>query len=119
METIYVIEDDLDTADAIKHYLERHNFDVRCFKDFETTLENLDGPCVILMDICVPSLMTPDEFVWKVRNRQPKITIVLLSGSPDIQEVALRLGADGWVKKPYDIDDIVRLAAEHCERSTP
>jgi DNA-binding NtrC family response regulator len=118
METIYLVEDDPDCADVMRLYLESNKFNIRCFSSYDDAYRNMDGPCIILMDLHVSSKMSAEEFIKEVRRTHPGIKIVVVSGHANLEKAARDLNTDGWIKKPYDIHDIERLVSEHCNRAS-
>ncbi len=42
------------------------------------------------------------------------IPVVLISADRGVRERAQSLGADGYLTKPFDIDDIVRVVEHHA-----
>jgi DNA-binding response OmpR family regulator len=116
MHEILLIEDHIDTGDIMKTFLEFEGFAVRWSKTFESAFTELnDGlkPCVVLMDLNVPGVMTAHDFIRNVRGLCPDVHIVVLSGQSPGED---NFGADGFLPKPYDHKQLVKLVAEKCGR---
>lgn len=70
-------------------------------------------PAVILLDLRMP-IMDGWSFVEQYRRNTDGATkLVLLSGLPDLASHAQRVGADGYVTKPFDIES-VRATIAHA-----
>lgn len=55
-------------------------------------------------DVCV--LLKSDE-------QTASIPVILISAIPKIAEIAERCGADGYIRKPFDIYDVIDMVNEH------
>jgi len=68
-------------------------------------------PCLILLDLRLPAM---DGSAVVVAQRQlpgPAAAIVVLSAEPDGQWEARELGAAGYLRKPFDLDDLLITVA--------
>jgi two-component system, response regulator PdtaR len=117
--TAFIVEDNKDSAEALKIWLELHGFKVADYQDFETALGHIqqDNPCIIFMDLHVPGEIDAKTFIRKVREAHPSIVIVVVSGRHDVQNFAHEVGAV-WLTKPYNPDTVRMLATRYCERQT-
>ena len=113
---IIVIEDDEDIRSSMKDILEFEGYQVRTACNGKEGLELLRGsafPCVILLDLMMP-IMNGWEFLAACRAdaRLVNIPIVVLTAgdarSPE--------GATRFIKKPTDIEDILKVVEEYCGR---
>jgi len=105
---ILVVDDDPSMTDVILAVIDRDRFDVHVAFDGQAALDALDGwpPDLILLDLHMP-VMAGDEFA--VRYRQlpgPHAQIVLLSSATDGSEVADRIEARSFVRKPVDFAEL-------------
>jgi len=117
METVFVIDDDHDTAEVVRTYLEMHKFKVCACPSFEAALQALQPgePCIVLTDIQVPGQMTVEQFVLNVRQQHPDVKVILFSARNDCAAYAKKVQAHSWLQKPIDPEDVVKLTVEHCE----
>ena len=113
--SILVVEDDHDIRVSVRALLEDEGFQVLTVTDGRSALELLergDRPRLILLDLMLP-VMDGWHFAERVRVR-PRlagIPIVIMSAYDDPPPPA---GAVGFVKKPLDVDQLLRLVAAHC-----
>jgi CheY-like chemotaxis protein len=111
-----VIEDDADIAEAIETILEDHGYSVSVAANGQEALDKLRSmaelPRLILLD-----LMMPVMDGWQFRAAQKAepgladVPVVLLSAHVDVRDAAERLGALAWLKKPIDIDALLKAVA--------
>jgi len=52
------------------------------------------------------------EILAEVKARRPDLRVVMLSGDLGAQEEARRLGADGFLRKPFDVAELLELTRE-------
>ena len=106
MKKILVVEDEIAISMVLKAYLEREGFDVvqvydglKAIPVFEET-----KPDLVLLDVMLPD---GDGFdiLWKLRRHRKyqDLPVVMLTARADAEDIGkgLRLGADGYVTKPY------------------
>jgi two-component system, OmpR family, KDP operon response regulator KdpE len=118
-EKILVIDDEEPTVQLIGMLLERRGFEV--IKAFRAE----DGlrkayryqPELVLLDI-----MMPDMDGWEVCKRlreMSDVPIVFLTARSDVKDVVkgLEMGADDYVVKPYENDELVARVRAHLRRS--
>lgn len=99
-----MIEDDLELAEVLSEYLKQFDMEVTNFEDpfvGLSSLEIFDFDLVIL-DLTLPG-MDGLEVCKKIFNNY-KIPIIISSARSDIKDkiIAMQLGADDYLPKPYD-----------------
>ena len=74
------------------------------------------APALILLDLRMP-IMDGWSFVQQYRRLAVvPAAIVLMSAAPDVPTIATQLGADGHLRKPFDLSGLQRLVAEQLGR---
>src|SRR5271157_1228680 len=70
-------------------------------------------PDLLFLDIKMPE-MDGLECLRRIRKAKRRFVVVVMTGYGDIQSAreALRLGADEFISKPFDLDDLKRLVNE-------
>jgi CheY-like chemotaxis protein len=111
MKTVCVVDDDPDTREALRLVLELSGYDVIEASDGAMALAELhrQHAGVILLDLMMPG-MTGSEFLER-QHADPElaaIPVVVLSGVGDVRAEATRLGASAWVRKPVELDELMR-----------
>lgn len=118
-EKILVIDDEEMTVQLISMLLERRGFEVIKAYRAEDGLRKAyrTHPDLILLDI-----MMPDMDGWEVCRRLRELSdvpIVFLTAKDDVRDVVkgLEMGADDYVVKPYDNNELVARIKAHLRRA--
>jgi DNA-binding response OmpR family regulator len=116
-QQLLMIEDDTRLAQMVSEYLERSGFGVVHAADAKTGLHMLeDPPSGATPDLLVLDLMLPDidglEVCRRVRSlpgETGKVPVLMLTakGDPMDRIVGLELGADDYLPKPFDIQELL------------
>ena len=114
---ILVVDDDRDMQMTIAAILEDEGFDVRVAGDGLDALAALEAtrPTLILLDITMPR-MDGYAFAEELhrRGQHADIPIVVLTADGRAPEKAARVGADGYVAKPFTLDVLLAAVARHA-----
>jgi CheY-like chemotaxis protein len=106
---VLVVDDDEAICDLIELALGDDGYEVACRTDPADALSLLaQRPSgLILLDLRMPA-MDGETFVRAYRAT-PNATapIVIFSVLPNVEEHAARLGAVGWITKPFALDDLI------------
>ena len=105
-KTALVVEDDLDSQILYKHSLKLENFRVDVASNGQMALDYLNShpaPDVIFLDLSMPT-MTGKEFMAKLRENPDwdMIRVIVISGWDDLQNRSRDIGADGFIRKPFN-----------------
>ena len=112
---VILIDDEKSVLHALKLLLEALGYTVREFSDPESAITYVsDSPeaDVILCDLRMPKL-TGLEVLAKCKAANPELPFVLMSGhaGDDEIETATRLGAFGFLAKPFTPDQLAEVVA--------
>lgn len=110
--TLLLVDDNEDGLYAGKKMLSHAGFEVFTAKDGEDALENAQKhqPDLILLDVMMPKLDGLE--VTKKLKSDPSLKytpIILLSAKDSIDDIlnGLSVGADGYITKPFNPDELV------------
>ena len=122
MALIYVVEDDEPIRRELIDILARAGFEVEACESFEHVSRDIlaAAPDLVLLDLTLP-VKDGQHICHEVRRESEVPIIVLTSRTTEIDEVmAMTLGADDFVPKPYSarINALLRRTAAAGERST-
>ena len=114
---ILLIEDETRVADFVRRGLSAEGWSVHHTADGETGYEaaRLTDYDVILLDLMLPGV-TGQDVCRKLRARGNRTPILMLSALDAVDERAagLRIGADDYLPKPFDFDELIaRIEALH------
>jgi len=111
MKYIFVVDDELRVAEAIKRTLDRYGFITRCFANAAECLDRLDCKrCDLLItDVVLPG-MDGISLLKETKRRVPGLPILLISGhaTSTIAVRAFKEGAVDFLEKPLLPEDLVR-----------
>jgi len=113
------VEDDPDIREIFVTIIETEGYAVRGFANGQEAMEGLEGcesPCLILLDLMMP-VMNGWEFLKERKSLGDTIVdipVVLVSAMSD-QASAIAAGAKGYLRKPVDVNVLLRLVRLHCE----
>ncbi len=120
MKKILLAEDDADFASVLKQYLEIYDYSVFCAEDGEQALKLFQKET---FHICVFDVMMPkiDGFTLaeKIIKINPEIPFVFLTARQMKEDKikGLKLGADDYIVKPFEADELVLRLNNILKRS--
>jgi CheY-like chemotaxis protein len=106
---ILVVEDDVEVAALLQGVLTSYGYAVEMADELSVVQASREHlPDLILLDLLMPSV-SGLEAARHLRDlpETSDIPIVLMSGTPDVAERAAQLGAAGYLKKPFELDDLL------------
>lgn len=110
---VLVIDDDDAVADVVRQVLREAGYSVATVRHGAAALELIHhvSPDLILLDLSMP-IMDGWSFVAQYR-RTAKVgaRIILLTGNSQAAEIARTLRTDGYITKPFGVDDLVAIVA--------
>ncbi|WP_299707186.1 response regulator transcription factor [uncultured Tateyamaria sp.] len=114
---ILLVEDENRVADFIRRGLSAEGWSVDHAADGEEALEHAASNTydVILLDLMLPGIQGQDV-CRKLRARKSKTPILMLTAldSPEEKVEGLKIGADDYLPKPFDFDELIaRVEALH------
>jgi DNA-binding response OmpR family regulator len=119
---VLVVEDDLDLLLLMEMVLSEAGHRVRTAAEGRTALARVEEemPDVILLDMRMP-VMSGWEFAREFRTRHGRACpLVVVTAAENARLRATEVGADGWLAKPFDLDDLLALVSRLVrERGAP
>src|SRR2546429_9919814 len=119
---VLIADDDESVVKLLKLYLKPLNCDFLEAKDGEEALAIAQSrmPAVVLLDV-----MMPKRSGWEVCQalkavqRTSHIAVVLVTARGDVKDrlTGLQLGADDYLVKPFDLDQVVRRIGVLLQRN--
>jgi len=110
--TVLIIEDDARIANWVKVYFERAGFSAEVAHDGESGLAQARDltPDLIILDLMLPRLDGVE--LCKILRRESDVPIIMLTAreAPAERIVGLDSGADDYVVKPFDPDEVIARA---------
>ena len=119
MSKILIVEDEETIADLEKDYLELSGFEVEVATDGETGLEKAlkDEYSLFILDLMLPGV-DGFEICKKIREEKNTPIIMVSAKKDDIDKIrGLGLGADDYMTKPVNLDEMVLRVRALLRRS--
>lgn len=112
---ILVVEDDNDISHMLKELLEQNGYKTaQAFSGTEALLYiEKQCPRAMLLDLMLPG-MNGEELLSRIKKEYPSIAVIIASAKEEtkIRVSMLRAGADDYITKPFDTDELLaRLEA--------
>jgi CheY-like chemotaxis protein len=110
---IMVVDDDAGIVQALRLILEDEGYAVTAIMDGQT-VRDMEGdvPDLLLLDIWMSGVDGRDICRHlKSRDRTRNMPIIICSANRDTQNIAKEAGADEFLTKPFDIDDLLGKVA--------
>jgi DNA-binding response OmpR family regulator len=115
---ILVVEDDPQVARLIALVLNRNGYKSEVVADGEAAMNraNEARPEMIFADLSIKG-MGGQALCSALKGKQEtrSIPFIVVSGDRDIAEKARLCGADDYMGKPFEFDDLVRLVKKHAK----
>ena len=118
---IVVVEDDADILALMQYILAEQGYQVICYSRPETAKElTQHRPSLILMDNRLTTMRSGNSFCAEIKADPSTnhIPVILVSASGDLEQIAEKCQADGFLSKPFNLDDLVGLVNLHISNST-
>ena len=109
MNSIQVVDEDLDLCELLAKYLRREGFDFEMVHDGETGVDRaLAGSyALIVLDVMLPN-KNGFEVLRQIRARSQTPVLMLTARGDDVDRiVGLEMGADDYLPKPFNPRELV------------
>lgn len=106
---VLIADDNAGIVEAVKMMLEDEGYTVDTMLS-GTEVKNLHGdlPAVLVLDIWMAGEDGRDICKYlKSQETTRHLPIILFSANKDVQQIAQEVGADDFLLKPFDIDDLL------------
>lgn len=107
---ILLAEDDKDLGNVLAQYLQLQGYDVTLVRDGNEGWRIFE---VLEFDLCILDVMMPHkdgfELAEQIHHKSPKTPFIFLTakGLKEDKIKGLKLGADDYICKPFDVDELV------------
>ena len=111
-QKVIIFDDDEDILSICNYILQEQGWEVHTYTDCNNIVEKVTGimPNVILMDNWIPDAggIVATQTL-KSNNALKTIPVVYFSANSDIQLLAQQAGAETYLAKPFDLDELERV----------
>jgi two-component system response regulator CpxR len=107
--TLLLVEDDKELAGLMSSYLSRHGFRVNVVHDGREGLSQAVSGAndMVILDVMLPHLSGFDVLRYIRRRSRVPVIMVTARGAHDDRVAGLRLGADDYLPKPFEPDEML------------
>jgi len=112
---ILYVEDDGDMLEVVSEFMK--------FEDYEVVTDNGKSTWEKLQQHAVGLILLDENLNWgwgsdlcmllKADQKTSHIPVVLISALSNIDEIATACGADGYIRKPFDIYDVIDTVSQY------
>ena len=117
--TILLVDDDENICKVIKLYLEKEGLEIRIANDGKQGLDMFSSysPDLVLLDIMMPG-MDGIEVIKRIR-KESNVPVIMLTAKGDTFDkvLALELGADDYIVKPFEPKELIARIKAVIRRS--
>src|SRR4029434_9289958 len=110
---VLIVEDEQDISTLTVKRLRSLHFEMKSLSQGSHLLETVKEfrPDLVLLDLWLPDVSGIELFrQLKSREEEKKIPVVFFSANPMKEEYCLNeLGAEGFIKKPYEASELVEI----------
>jgi DNA-binding response OmpR family regulator len=113
---ILLVEDDPDLLALEEIILVDAGYRVRKAPEGRAALAAIaeEMPSLVLLDMRMPG-MNGWDFAREFRARYGRAApIVVVTAAENARDRAEEIGADGWLAKPFDLEDVLRAVERHA-----
>lgn len=122
--SILLVDDTPDFRSLFSQALKSKNISLQTFSSATDALHYLKEaqtlPALIFVDLRMPD-MPGEEFLMRIRSEGSlkEIRVIVTSGWNDIAKIAEKFGANGFLRKPFNLDDLFNLIEREFDSSKP
>ena len=120
-QKILIVDDDNNIAELISLYLVKECFETLIVNDGESALAAVESfqPNLMLLDIMLPG-MDGYEVCQEIR-KSSNVPIIMLSAKGEVFDkvLGLKIGADDYIMKPFDSNELVARVRAVLRRFQP
>jgi DNA-binding NtrC family response regulator len=120
VKKIIIFDDDEDILSICAYILEEQGWEVHTFTDCNNIVEKVSSimPSVILMDNWIPDAggIVATQTLKSTEDLK-SIPVVYFSANSDIQLLADHAGAETYLAKPFDLDELEKIINEVLQKA--
>ena len=113
--SVLVVDDEEAIRSALCDILELEGYTVRGVANGWEALQEAERhrPELVLLDMQMP-IMDGWGFARALRERGITVTILVLTAATNAERWAREIQADGWMSKPFDLDQLITEVERLC-----
>ena len=118
--TVLIVDDDVNICEVINMYLKSANYDTRVVNDGKEAQEMFKEykPDLVLLDVMLPNMDGLDVLKWIRKEWSVPVIMLTAKGDTFDKVLALELGADDYVVKPFEPKELLARVKAVMRRYT-
>tara|TARA_Y100000996_G_scaffold384025_1_gene340449 strand:- start:192 stop:896 length:705 start_codon:yes stop_codon:yes gene_type:complete len=120
---IFVIDDDVELTDLLQEFLSSHNYHISVFNNPLKAVDELSKISHVTCDLIILDIMMPEldgfQVLRKIRESS-NVPVIMLSAKGKVADrvVGLDLGADDYLSKPFEPQELLARIQSILRRVT-
>lgn len=114
LNRIFVVDDDPDIGMMLKLMLEYHGYNVLATERAEKAEDMIQNQHfdLIIMDMLMSGINGTD-ICSRLKKDQTtaNLPVIMISAHPNAREICMNAGADDFIAKPFDIDELLSIVS--------
>ena len=114
-KSILIVDDDKTILRSLRDILQPRGYDIETAETGSEAIERSEAGFynLALLDIKLPD-MEGTELLTRMRRETPRMMKIMVTGHPSLENAveALNLGADAYIMKPVDPDELLEAVEE-------
>lgn len=117
---VLVVDDDVNICEVLNMYLQSSGYDTRVVNDGKRAQEEFGQykPDLVLLDVMIPCIDGIDVLKWIRREGGTPVIMLTAKGDTFDKVLALELGADDYVVKPFEPKELLARVKAVMRRYT-
>src|SRR5664279_5215830 len=109
VKCILIFDDDPETLAVCKIILEQFHYLVVTRPICDNIIKDISQvkPDIILMDLWIPTIGGESAINLMRKNSMQHIPVIIFSANGEIETIAKRVGANDFLKKPFDLNALL------------
>ncbi|QPH40885.1 response regulator transcription factor [Pedobacter endophyticus] len=112
---LLICDDDINIIEMLEIVLDDTPIEIITETDSKKVFDLIKErtPNLVLLDLWMP-VVSGDQVLRQIRESEQigDLPVLIMSAAQDGKEVAMRSGADGYIAKPFDIDELIAKVEE-------
>ncbi len=123
MKKILIVDDEQDIVESLKFVLENNDYTCYCAYDGEDGLRLAReiSPDLIILDVMMPRINGYKiSRLLKFDKKYKDIPILMVTARSQEEDrlIGEETGADEYITKPFDLDDVLNSIKKHLEKDS-
>jgi DNA-binding response OmpR family regulator len=116
MKSVAVLDDDESILEVLSLILTEAEYEVQTFTHPDAFFEQRLGsaPDVVLLDVFIGKKDGREVCTAIKQRMSPSVPVILMSADMSLPNMAKQAGADAWVEKPFNIDEIIEVVEKYA-----